>query len=53
VPDANLLSRRCDMNLADIIEAVVALVTSLGLLPFVAAAAVIAVAGSLYRRARR
>jgi hypothetical protein len=41
------------MSLAEIISAVTDLVTGLGLLPFIAAAAVVAVAASLYRRARR
>jgi len=41
------------MTLADIIDAVTTLVTNLGLLPFIAAGAVVALAAALYRRARR
>jgi len=41
------------MSLADIISAVTTLVSDLGLVPFIAAGAVVALAASLYRRARR
>jgi len=41
------------MTVGDIITAVTNLINNLGLLPFIAAAAVVAVAASLYRRARR
>jgi hypothetical protein len=41
------------MDLADIISAVTNLVQTLGLVPFIAAGAVVALAAALYRRARR
>lgn len=41
------------MNVADIVSAVSGLVSDLGLLPFVFAGAVIAMAAVLYRRIRR
>ena len=41
------------MQFSDVVGAVVNLIQTLGLLPFIAAGAVIALAATLYRRARR